>query len=235
MALILSIETSTSVCSVALHDRGKLVAVEELRQEQVHATQLAPLIEKVRSVAGIDWQKVNAIAVSSGPGSYTGLRIGVSTAKGLCFSLNIPLISVSTLQVMAVQVLPPEVATDWLCPMIDARRMEVFCQIFSGDAKALHPVEAKIIDESSFAERLETGRILFFGNGAPKCKPFITSKNAIFLEGIDPLAAHMGMIAYNHFLRQETVDLVHFEPLYLKEFMIKKPLSGEPTMNKINV
>jgi tRNA threonylcarbamoyladenosine biosynthesis protein TsaB len=233
MALILSIETSTSVCSVAVHDAGKLIAERELHEEQVHATQLAPLIEKVRALAGVDWNKIDAIAVSSGPGSYTGLRIGVSTAKGLCYSLERPLISVSTLQTMAVQVVVGK--EDLLCPMIDARRMEVFCQIFSGQAEPIRPVEAKIIDASSFAEQLKEKRVHFFGNGSSKCKDVLQSGRAIFVENIYPSAKHMGALADDQFQRKDFVDLVHFEPFYLKEFMIRKPQGNESGVNKMTV
>lgn len=233
MALILSIETSTSVCSVAVHDAGKLIAESELHEEQVHATQLAPLIEKVRKMAGVDWNRFGAIAVSSGPGSYTGLRIGVSTAKGLCYSIERPLISVNTLQTMAVQVMAAK--GDLLCPMIDARRMEVFCQVFSAERNPILPVEAKIIDESSFAEQLKEGRVHFFGNGSSKCKNVLQSKNAIFVENIYPSAKHMGALAYDQFVRKDFVDLVYFEPFYLKEFMIRKPQSNESEVNKMQV
>jgi tRNA threonylcarbamoyladenosine biosynthesis protein TsaB len=223
MAVILSIETSTSVCSVALHEEGKLMAVGELHRDQAHATHLAPLIEQVQTMAGIDLAQMSAVPVSAGPGSYTGLRIGTSTAKGLCFALNIPLLSVPTLQVMAHAVVSPILRDAWLCPMIDARRMEVFCQLFTAEGFAVGPVEAKIIDGSSFAEQLRDKPVIFFGNGASKCREVIKNTKAIFLENIYPSAAHMGMSAFDLFNRKEMVDLVRFEPFYLKEFFIRKP------------
>jgi tRNA threonylcarbamoyladenosine biosynthesis protein TsaB len=225
MSLILSLETSTHVCSVALHDDGNLVASREVHIPQSHATRLAPMIDEVRQETGIDFRELKAVAVASGPGSYTGLRIGVSTAKALCYTLQVPLVAVGTLDVMASQLAPQEPADVLLCPMIDARRMEVYCQITTQALEIIQPVEAKIIDETSFAELLEKQRIIFFGDGAAKCKSAITHSNAIFIDNITPLASALGVLAYVKFQERQVEDLVHFEPFYLKDFLIKKPAS----------
>jgi tRNA threonylcarbamoyladenosine biosynthesis protein TsaB len=223
MSLILSLETSTHVCSVALHDAGKLVATREVHIPQSHAARLAPMIEEVRREAGIELKQLAAVAVASGPGSYTGLRIGVSTAKALCYTLQIPLIAVGTLDVMALQVAPLQSADVLLCPMIDARRMEVYCQVTTPAWEIVQPVEAKIIDEGSFADLLERQRVVFFGDGAAKCSAVISHPNAIFVDNIAPLASALGVLAHAKFLEHRVEDLVHFEPFYLKDFLIKKP------------
>ena len=225
MALILSLETSTTVCSVALHDNGKLIASSEMHKEQSHASKLAVLIDQVVKLADISMNSLQAIAVSEGPGSYTGLRIGVSTAKGLCFALGIPLISVGTLPLMAKQMQVKSILDNntWLCPMIDARRMEVYCQLFDREMNALQSIEAKVIDEESFKESLGDRKIIFFGDGAAKCKSAITDPNAFFIDAIVPSAKELGILASEKFLRNELENLVTFEPFYLKEFLIKKP------------
>lgn len=223
MSLILSLETSAKVCSVAIHAGEKLVATAEIHIEQSHASKLAVLIEEVKKKAGIEFSQLNAIAISSGPGSYTGLRIGTSTAKGLCFSLNIPLISIGSLELLAFQMRDQNPEHAYLCPMIDARRMEVYCLITDSDLNIIHPTEAKVIDEQSFHEYLEKKPILFFGDGSDKCKEKITHKNARFVDGVYPKAPQLGFIAIRKFQKGEFEDLINFEPHYLKEFMIKQP------------
>ena len=223
MSLILSLETSTHVCSVALHDDGKLITSREVHTPQSHATRLAPMIDEVRQEAGIDLRELQAVAVASGPGSYTGLRIGVSTAKALCYTLQVPLIAVGTLDVMASQIAPLQPPEALLCPMIDARRMEVYCQITTPALKIIQPVEAKIIDDTSFADLLEKHHIVFFGDGAAKCKAVINHPHALFVEDIAPLASALGVLAHARFQERRVEDLVHFEPFYLKDFLIKKP------------
>ncbi|MBL0742095.1 tRNA (adenosine(37)-N6)-threonylcarbamoyltransferase complex dimerization subunit type 1 TsaB [Chryseolinea lacunae] len=225
MPLLLSLETSTTVCSVALHENNTLLSMAEVHREHSHASKLAPLIDQVVRTADVTLKDISAVAVASGPGSYTGLRIGTSTAKGLCYALSIPLVAVGTLEIMAAQVNATNVSKARLCPMIDARRMEVYCQIFDAGNTALQAVEAKVIDEHSFEKELEEGPIIFFGNGADKCRPVITHPNAIFISGITPSAANLGALAWTKFQQQRIEDLVHFEPFYLKEFMIKKPAS----------
>ena len=162
MARILSLETSTTVCSVALHENEKLIATAEVHLEHSHASKLAILIDEVARIAEVDLASLDAVAVSSGPGSYTGLRIGTSTAKGLCYALSIPLIAVGTLELMAAQVSKVNITNAWLCPMIDARRMEVYCRLSDASGKIISPVEAKIIDEESFEEHLQHQSDYFF-------------------------------------------------------------------------
>lgn len=236
MALILSLETSTTVCSVALHNNGKLVASAEMHKEQSHASKLAVLIDQVVKLADIPMSAIQAIAVSEGPGSYTGLRIGVSTAKGLCFALGIPLLSVGTLSLLAKQIqLKTILDNAWLCPMIDARRMEVYCQMFDSELNALQTIEAKVIDEESFKESLSNHKIIFFGDGGAKCKSVITHSNAFFISDIVPSAKELGFLASEKFSRNEFENLVTFEPFYLKEFLIKKPVDKDSAVaNKIS-
>jgi tRNA threonylcarbamoyladenosine biosynthesis protein TsaB len=224
MAIVLSIETSTSVCSVALHQDGKLLTTIEVHQEYSHASKLGILVNDARKVADIELKKINAVAISSGPGSYTGLRIGTSLAKGLCYALGVPLISVPTMQVMALMVSRICNEDVYLCPMIDARRMEVYCQIFDNSLAELEPVQAKVIDEKCFEHYLHSRPVLFFGNGAAKCKPVITHKNAKFLDDVNPLASRLGELAYSRFQDGKFEDVSDFAPLYLKEFLIKKPV-----------
>ena len=223
MALILSLETSASVCAVALHDKGVLLASSEVHIAQSHASKLAPLIDEVRKIAAVEMNTLKAIAISSGPGSYTGLRIGTSTAKGLCYALNLPLIAVNTLDLMVHQVRNINLHHAMLCPMIDARRMEVYCQLTDADQKIVQPVEAKIIDETSFLEHLKENEILFFGSGAEKCKDTITHPNAKFIGGLYPSVSVLGTSAFGKYQQGQIEDLVHFEPYYLKEFAVKKP------------
>ena len=168
---------------------------------------------------------MDAVAVSSGPGSYTGLRIGTSVAKGLCYSLDIPLISVGSLEVKIHGVNKFNIDGAVLCPMIDARRMEVYCQVVDEKLEILQPVEAKIIDENSFSEFLERKKVFFFGDGSAKCATIMKSTNAIFLENIFPSAATLGMLAYCRFQVGQTEDLVTFEPFYLKDFVAKKAIA----------
>ncbi|HTJ53494.1 MAG TPA: tRNA (adenosine(37)-N6)-threonylcarbamoyltransferase complex dimerization subunit type 1 TsaB [Cyclobacteriaceae bacterium] len=222
MALILSLETSTPVCSVALHDNGKLIAAAETHISQSAATKLAVLIDDVKKLAGIKMEELNAVAVTSGPGSYTGLRISTSTAKGLCYALNIPMISIGTLELLAFQVSKLTIEQFFLCPMIDARRMEVYCLVADRELKIKQAVQAKIIDETSFSEYLSERKVLFFGDGAEKCKTMITHSNAYFIENIFPAASQLGFLAHKKFELQQFEDLVHFEPFYLKDFVAKK-------------
>ena len=165
----------------------------------------------------------DAVAVSAGPGSYTGLRIGVSSAKGLCYALGVPLIAVDTLQTIVVEAIK-RVDDDMLyCPMIDARRMEVYTALFDGNAKRLTEVEAKIIDENSFREVLEEGRVVFCGNGADKCRQAIRHPNAVFLDDIHPLSSNMLPAAADKLKSGAVEDTAYFEPFYLKEFVGTKP------------
>ena len=220
MSLILSIDTSTKVCSVALHQNGKLLAVNELYTEKSHSGMLTTLCENVVKYAGFSLNAVDAFAVAKGPGSYTGLRIGVSTAKGFCFALDKPLIAVNTLEAMAFQVKDFYDETHLLCPMIDARRMEVYYQVLDNQMNIISETEAKIIDELSFSEILNEKQLLFFGDGAAKCQAEITHKNAVFLHTeIHPSAKTVGILATKSFEKSLFENVVTFEPFYLKDFV----------------
>jgi tRNA threonylcarbamoyladenosine biosynthesis protein TsaB len=221
MALLLSLETSTKICSVAVHFNSDLISSTELHIEQSHASRLAPLIEATLKVAGVERSQLNAVVVSSGPGSYTGLRIGVSTSKGLCYALRIPLIAVNTLDLMAYEVSRLNNTNTLLCPMIDARRMEVYCKVTDNDLKEVLPVEARVIDENTFKDLLQSNRIYFFGDGARKCHPVISHSNAGFLDGIYPKASLLGKLGYQKLIQNNSEDLVSFEPFYLKQFFTK--------------
>lgn len=217
----LSLETSAKVCSVALHSSGQLITSAEVHVEQSHATRLAPLIDDLIKFSKIEFRQIQAIAVSSGPGSYTGLRIGVSLAKGLCFALKVPLIAINTLELLAYQ-MSKEVDSDvLLCPMIDARRMEVYSMIVNTDLNSVLPIAPRVIDASSFHDLLQERKILFFGDGATKCRTVINHINAHFIDGVYPQASKMGELAYLKLKSGEIEDLESFEPFYLKEFMIK--------------
>jgi tRNA threonylcarbamoyladenosine biosynthesis protein TsaB len=223
MGLILSLETSAETCSVALHKKGQLLQEILVNESQAHASRLAPLVDELLSAQAISPSSLQAIAVSSGPGSYTGLRIGASTAKGMCYALNIPLISVPTLQHLALNGLksgPSDNAL--LCPMIDARRMEVYCQIFDRQLQPRTDVEALVIDEFSFSELLAGHKMLFVGSGANKSSGVIRNSNAIFLESVLPSAAALGELASRKFEEGAFEDLSSFKPFYLKEFEAKK-------------
>ncbi|HEX8060817.1 MAG TPA: tRNA (adenosine(37)-N6)-threonylcarbamoyltransferase complex dimerization subunit type 1 TsaB [Cyclobacteriaceae bacterium] len=222
--MILSIETSTTVCSAALHDCGKLVAFDITHVPNSAASQLAVMIDKLIEQSSV---KPEAVAVSSGPGSYTGLRIGVATAKGICYALSVPLLSVNSLAAMSAKLLHStfDIGHFLLCPMIDARRMEVYTALFDDSLKMISPIEAKVVDELSFADQLERNKILFFGNGADKCRSVISHPNGVFVENIFPSAEYMGAIAFDRFKKNKFEDVSEFEPAYLKDFIAKKPKS----------
>ncbi len=222
MSLILSLETSAKVCSVAIHDDAQLVATSEAHIEQSHASKLAMLIDEVKKLSGVEMKQFSAVAISSGPGSYTGLRIGTSTAKGMCYSLSIPLLSISSLELLAFQMNPHNFQNAYLCPMIDARRMEVYCLVADSSLGIIQPTEAKVIDEASFLEHLDKNIVIFFGDGSDKCRDLIIHKNANFVRDIYPRASHLGLMAFEKYQKNEIEDLINFEPHYLKEFMIKQ-------------
>jgi len=225
MSLILSLETSTAVTSAAIHNDGNLLAAEEIHIPQSAASKLAMLIKEVEKRSGIDLKELDAVAVSSGPGSYTGLRIGTSTAKGLCYALDVPLFSVGSLDLMAYHVSREKPGDVFLCPMIDARRMEVYCEVTDNTLTIIRSVEAKIIDEHSFGDLLKEKKMIFFGDGAVKCSTVIKNTNAVFLDGIFPSATDLGWMAFKRFERGEKENLVQFEPFYLKDFVAKKAAS----------
>jgi tRNA threonylcarbamoyladenosine biosynthesis protein TsaB len=230
MALLLSLETSTQSCSAALHDDGVLVSSKVIETPRSAASQLAVMIDEVFQVSNKKPQELKGVIVAAGPGSYTGLRIGVATAKGLCYALNIPIVSVNTLQLMAYQFLETDAVRKYiqddnviLCPMLDARRMEVYCALLDHKLNYIEEVQAKIMDEESFKDMMESTPIFFFGDGADKCKDVIKHPNAHFSSGLIPLASSLGKIGYNKWKAGEYEDLVSFEPFYLKDFLIKKP------------
>ena len=229
MALILSIETGTDICSVALANDGELMALRESDEGRDHAKKVAVFVDELLKETGVQPDDLDAIAVGKGPGSYTGLRIGASIAKGICYGLNIPLIPVDTLQVLCAcaQALAPELLQPGalLCPMLDARRMEVYTALYEvqGDAACLrlNDVQALIIDQNAFADQLSQRPVYFFGNGAGKCQSVISSMNAHFIDGVQLSAQHMGQIAE----QQAAIDMLdikrvaYYEPFYLKEFV----------------
>lgn len=217
MTYILNIETSTKNCSVAIAKDGEtLICKEMAEQGYSHAEKLHLFIEEVLQSISIKFSDLNAVAVSQGPGSYTGLRIGVSAAKGLAFALNIPLIAVDTMAVLASQA---KVSDGVIVPMIDARRMEVFSAVFNSDLDKIRGVAAEIITEDSFKD--ETEKIYFIGDCQQKCKTVLTRDNFIFLEDVVyPSATAMGKLSYDQYKKNDTVDVAYFEPYYLKDFMI---------------
>ena len=220
MPFILNIETATKNCSVSIAKNGETILCKEIAEEGYsHAEKLHLFIEEIIKEAGITVQDLVAIAVSQGPGSYTGLRIGVSAAKGLCFALNIPLIAVDTLQTLASQA---KVAEGKIIPMLDARRMEVYSAIFNADLETERAIQAEVIDENSFSDITET--VYFVGDCADKCKPVLTKENFIFLEEIKyPSASAMSKISFDKYQKSDTVDVAYFEPYYLKDFLIAPP------------
>lgn len=221
MSCILHIETSTEVCSVALSQDGASIFSQEEPQGQQHAVKLGVFVDEALSFADSHAIPLDAVAVSCGPGSYTGLRIGVSMAKGVCYGRNLPLIGLPTLEVMCVPVLLRHELPDdaLLCPMIDARRMEVYAAIYDRALNTVRPTAADIVDESSYLEYLEHHPVYFFGNGAAKCQGKITHPNAHFIDNIRPLAKMMFPLAEKAVARGEYKDVAYFEPFYLKEFV----------------
>ncbi len=247
MALILCLETATEVCSVALFLDEKLVGIRESSARNVHSAMLTTFIDELIKASDFSLGELDAIAVSMGPGSYTGLRIGVATAKGLCYALDKPLIAVPTLQAMAAGINYELRITNYesgdesanrhlsfvirnsdypvlFCPMLDARRMEVYCAVFDETNTEVQTVRAEIIDEFSFRELLQEHVVFFGGEGAAKCKPLLENHpNAFFPNGIQASASFMISIAANFFKQQRFENLAYFEPFYLKDFIAGKP------------
>ena len=223
MALILCIETATKVCSVALAQSGSIIAVKESKTENFsHSENLNVFIESIFESTAFSLDNIDALAISMGPGSYTGLRIGVSTAKGLAYGLNVPVIGISSLKSLANLAEP--ISEDVLiCPMFDARRMEVYTALFDTNLSSISKIEAKIIDEDSFSDLLENQKILFIGPGAEKCIDAIHSPNAIFELGVEVSSKGMASLAEEKYIANEFEDLAYFEPFYLKDFIAGKP------------
>lgn len=231
MALILNIETSTAVCSVALGKDGKLLALKENKEGMKHATHLTVFIENILNENHIKTGDLDAVAISMGPGSYTGLRIGVSTAKGICYGADIPLIAISTLQSMTKALQDSNNLPNLLknrnntlyCPMIDARRMEVYTAFYNSGMEQVRDISADIIDANSFTNELSNHEIVFFGDGSIKCKDVIKNKNGIFIEDINATALGMIELAESKFHEKDFEDVAYFEPFYLKDFVATTP------------
>ena len=226
MAIIIQIETATKSCSVALAQNGKVVYKKELNEQSIHASAITLFIDEVVKNSKVDYKEIDAIAVSKGPGSYTGLRIGVSTAKGLCYALDKPLIAIDTLQSMASGFISNynlQSSDALFCPMIDARRMEVYCSVSNNLGNIISETEAKIIDATSFGDILATQKVYFFGDGAAKCNEALSQHtNAVIIDDFVNSAVDMTEIALSKFQNQEFEDAAYFEPFYLKEFIVLK-------------
>lgn len=224
MTTLLQIETATQACAVALSVNGKTIALKEEIAQNIHAGNLTIFIDGVMKEAGLTYQELDAVAVSKGPGSYTGLRIGVSTAKGLCFALDRPLIAVDTLKMMANGFLEQTECYDGLvCPMIDARRMEVYTTLCDAKLNLLTPVSAMVIDEHAYEDVLKTGKVTFIGDGAMKCADVIKHKNAIFSPLNFNSAANMSTLAFDAYVNEDFQNIAYFEPYYLKDFVLTQP------------
>jgi len=226
MPLILCLETATKACSVALGQNKNILALKEsLDEKYSHAENLTLYIEEVCKQANVRLQDVDAIAVSKGPGSFTGLRIGVSTAKGLCYALGKPLIAINTLEAIALQVKEQKLNVKsqmYFIPMIDARRMEVYCAVYDEDMNEIKKTSAEIIDENSFSDLLQKNKTYFFGDGSAKCRSKISHPNAIFIDDINPSAKFMIPLAEKYFSEKTFEDVAYFEPFYLKDFVDTK-------------
>ncbi len=225
MGLILNIESSTSVCSVCLAKDGRKIAGRETHEQNAHSKILTIFIEAIFKEINLTVKDIDAVAVSKGPGSYTGLRIGVSAAKGIAYGAGIPLISVSTLRNMAWGAKSKLTVNnnDLLAPMIDARRMEVYTQLFDCDTNATNDISAEIIDKNFLNDELINKKIYFFGDGASKCKEIITHKNAVFIDNLHPSADYMIPFSEKAFKEQKFEDIAYFEPFYLKNFVATIP------------
>lgn len=218
MTMILNLETATTNCSVSIARNGEIISLREDNSPNYsHSEQLHIFIEEALKGASLTFKDISAVAVSKGPGSYTGLRIGVSTAKGLCFSLDLPLISVSTLESLAMQ--GHEKNYDFIIPVLDARRMEVYSAIFDAQGNRLRETKAEIINKDSFLEYAQKGSVLLIGDGAEKCRELLDHPNFSFLTAL-PTAKEMGELSYKKFKANDFENVAYFEPYYLKDFML---------------
>ncbi len=226
MSCILHIETSTDVCSVALSQDGACIFEQEDREGHNHAVKAGVFVDEALSFADSHAIPVDAVAVSGGPGSYTGLRVGTSMAKGICYGRDAKLIAVPTLELLCVPVLlgHEEIEDDaLLCPMIDARRMEVYAAIYNRSLRQQHATQATIVDGETYREWLDRSPVYFFGNGAAKCKEVIDHPNAHFIDGIEPLAKWMFPLAEKRIAMEQYEDVAYYTPYYLKDFVAKAP------------
>ena len=229
MALILHIETATPICSTALSRDGILVDFRETKDPRSHASQLSPFIQDLMESNNLDYSDLDALALSMGPGSYTGLRIGASTAKGIAFGADIPIIGVSTLKALANRLVreysefQKELKGSLLCPMLDARRMEVYSAFYKPSLESIREVKADIIDSESYKEYLDSGPVFFFGNGSDKCKELLNHKNARFIPDIETSSKYMVELAESAWNEEDFLDTAYFEPFYLKDFIATIP------------
>ena len=226
MSCILNIETSTDVCSVAISDSGQGIFNKEDHSGPNHAVKLGVYVDEALDFLDSHGLPLEAVAVSCGPGSYTGLRIGVSMAKGICYGRGVKLIAVPTLELMAVPVLlgeHPEEEDALIIPMLDARRMEVYAEVLDRALKVVRPIQADIVDADTYKEYLDKHQVYFFGNGAAKCMETINHPNAHLVEGIEPLAKNMAPLAEKRFVEGKFEDVAYFVPFYLKDFVAKMP------------
>lgn len=230
MPRILNIETTGTNCSVALSKDSVVQNIKEDKEGRAHASKLAVFIDEILREEQLKIKDLDAISISKGPGSYTGLRIGVSTAKGLCYGAGIPLVSVHTLQALSQHLLDnldeygfSSSDNPYLVPMIDARRMEVYAAVFDMENQFVRDVKAQIIDENSFQEWLTEHKLIFFGNGAAKCKEVIRHEHASFIDDLELSAKNMVKLSEKQFLNQQFEDVAYFEPFYLKDFQTTTP------------
>lgn len=223
MALILNIDTSTSICSVALARDGNTISLKENKEGLNHSVLLGSYIDDILKDNQITANQLDAVAISMGPGSYTGLRIGVSMAKGLCFAAGKPLIAINTLQALALAVSSSLQEDAWYCPMIDARRMEVYTAFFNRNNDTLVDTKAEIINEDSFADILSEHLVYFFGNGSAKIKNTLTGNNVRYLEDIETSAQNLAQLSEQKFQEKQFEDIAYFEPFYLKDFIATVP------------
>ncbi|TXD54084.1 MULTISPECIES: tRNA (adenosine(37)-N6)-threonylcarbamoyltransferase complex dimerization subunit type 1 TsaB [unclassified Polaribacter] len=227
MSIILNIETATKNCSVSIAQNGRILALKELNNGNYsHAEVLHPFMMAILKETNLTSNNIDAVAVSKGPGSYTGLRIGVSAAKGLCFALQKPLISIETLTSLSHAI---SVDNGLIIPMLDARRMEVYAAVYNEKNIQIRDIRAEIMDENSFSEYLALGKVYFLGDGAHKCKEIITHKNAVFIDDKFPSAKEMAVLSYDKYKKSDTENVAYFEPFYLKDFVVIPEKKKKPT------
>lgn len=216
MIYILQIDTATTNCSVAISQNGKTIALKEISNGYSHAENLHVFVEEILKESELSFSDLSAIAVSKGPGSYTGLRIGVSAAKGWSYALNIPLIALETLEVIANQI---DRDKGFIVPMIDARRMEAYTRVYDSNFNEVRVIKAQVLDESSFLPYLEKGEVLFIGNKTEKVREVIKHENAVFVDSL-PSAKEMSKLSYEKYHNNDFEDVAYFEPYYLKDFLV---------------
>lgn len=227
MSIILNIETTTKNCSVSIAEKGEIRALKELNNGTYsHAEVLHPFIVEVLNEANLTSGQIDAVAVSKGPGSYTGLRIGVSAAKGLCFAFDKPLISIDTLTSLSHSI---SIEHGVIVSMLDARRMEVYAAVFNEKHKKIREIKAEIIDENSFGDYLKEHKVYFLGDGAQKCKDIITHENAIFVDAKFPSSKEMAKLSFDKLKKNDIENVAYFEPFYLKDFIVIPEKKKKPT------